>query len=743
MGVEAKITFSGDASSAVAAANKAGEAYKRLTREINDLQSIASKALALGGLSVSAAEVIKMADNYGQLTARLQLATRFTGDFAAVQAGLRQTADDTRASLTATIDMYSKMSPVLQALGKNGVQSIGIVATVNKAIALSGVGAEQAAAGVMQFTQALGSGRLNGEELNSILENTPGLADAIAQGLGVARGALKKMGEEGKLTSDVIITALEKVAPRVAADFEKLPLSVGQAFTKMGNDLTAIVGGGAQATGAMAALARAIVIVSEGFKAFAASIQLKGFFEIIAETIDGFSRVMRIGGRYIGAWAADMAGGMKNSRAIWQAFYDDVESISNEAWQHQRASLEGQSATIEAGAKELAERRLELETQPQEKIKALGVLREVQEGRVSADILVTDAARTAEQIKNAEKLRDALSAAWKQSLTDAQAAGEAAKNLFAQAADVRQTGADKAAAKQRSKLSPEEQQAQIKSEFENAASAASQAAGLAVIATLHGRLENAAKLTEQAKKDAERAARFADQIEDPQAGSEAINKAADIQARLLEAQAKAKQGEQKSLEERAASQAELINGLDKQITELQTKAAAIKVAADVSAAESAIAGLQAQLNALKDRTVTVTVNTVNSSSSSDKPLPGLASGGYTGPGSKWKPAGIVHAGEYVLRQEVVRQPGALAFLSRFNAVGLEALKRNGYAAGGLVRNLTMPSLSPRTAPSSAASGTPITLVLDNHQVPVTATQDVANELKTLFAREALKKGGRR
>lgn len=76
---------------------------------------------------------------------------------------------------------------------------------------------------------------------------------------------------------------------------------------------------------------------------------------------------------------------------------------------------------------------------------------------------------------------------------------------------------------------------------------------------------------------------------------------------------------------------------------------------------------------------------------------GFADGGYTGAGSKYQPAGVVHAGEFVSRQEVVRQPGALAFLNDFNAQGMAALERwatlNGYADGGFVTGLTVPDLS--------------------------------------------------
>lgn len=90
---------------------------------------------------------------------------------------------------------------------------------------------------------------------------------------------------------------------------------------------------------------------------------------------------------------------------------------------------------------------------------------------------------------------------------------------------------------------------------------------------------------------------------------------------------------------------------------------------------------------------------------------GFAGGGYTGPGGKWKPAGVVHAGEFVHRREVVREPGALAFLSEFNRSGMDALRRwangfPGYAAGGFVQGIPTfsPALSlPTTAGQSGAT----------------------------------------
>lgn len=95
---------------------------------------------------------------------------------------------------------------------------------------------------------------------------------------------------------------------------------------------------------------------------------------------------------------------------------------------------------------------------------------------------------------------------------------------------------------------------------------------------------------------------------------------------------------------------------------------------------------------------------------------GFSGGGWTGPGTKFQPAGIVHADEFVHRQEVVRQPGALAFLTRFNQVGMAALKGwQGYADGGLVvggASLGLPSVG-NFKPAAPVSGGSTTV--DNQQ----------------------------
>ena len=367
-------------------------------------------------------------------------------------------------------------------------------------------------------------------------------------------------------------------------------------------------------------------------------------------------------------------------------------------------------------------------------------LRGIASGKISADILQDDKKRTEEQIANAEKLRDALRTAWQASVDGARKAGEDAKASLAKAAELRQTGADKATDIRRSQLTEADQQVLNQRDYQQLSDAAIQAALLAKMAAQQGRLESAAKLADEATKAAERAAGFGDKLTDPEARAGAAERTAEAQATAEEARAKIKEKQAKDLEDTAKAQAATIADLDKQITDLQTKAAAIKVQADVTQAAGEIAALQAQLNALQDKTITVTVNrTSGTGESVDTGGASFARGGYTGHGGKWDPAGIVHRGEWVTPQEIVRQPGALAFLERFNRLGVRALP--GYADGGLVGRLSLPNLRPASSPAAAASATFNFPGMGSYQ----ATMDTYNfsKLQRDFSREALRSGGRR
>ncbi len=741
MTTKTKVVISGDSSGAVTA-------VKRLNKELGALEGMATKALSFsfgGGLAITAlAAVTKNAIDAGDALNKMSQKTGMSVEdlsklqYAADLSGV--SFESLQKSLTGLsvgmAEASSGAGPMAEKYAKLGISVRNTDGTMKSSRQVLGELADRFAAmpdGVDKTNLAVD---IFGKKLG---------ADMIPLLNGGAAG-LKKMGDEAEALGLVMSADFAKASEEFNDNLERMKKLAGTAGIAIGNAL-------------IPSLNELMTQLIDANKAGL------GFWESVSGI--GLSNPFKSAKEQ----AADLAKEIDRLRKSSESLSGKLSSEfgNDKAIQDQIAGLEKlkkyyeiqderQSGNNVESAKELASKREGIERQLQTKLAELAQLRGIAEGKVSAEILLDDDKRTAAQIKNAQALRDALSTAWQSSLKDAQAAGEAAKNLFAKAADVRQTGADKAAAKRRSALTPEEQQADIVKEFNTAAQSAEQYANLAKLAETHGRTENAAKLAEQAAKAAERAAKFADQIENPEAGARAVEQASDIQAKLLEQQGKDKEKEQKGLEERAAQQAELMAGLDKQLADLQAKASALKVEADISAAQGAIATLQAQLAAIP-KNVTINLNVVKTwSTGSETPdqlsdriaaeygvsgdSPKYAAGGYTGPGGKYQPAGIVHAGEYVLRQEVVRQRGALEFLSRFNRVGLSALR--GYASGGLVNNIRIPSMPSSTARASGAStGTPINLYLDGNKASVTAAPEVAQQLTRMFRREALKKGGRR
>lgn len=202
--------------------------------------------------------LIQTADAYKTLEGRLKLVSDNTSEYAKAQTALFDIAQRTRGDLGATYNVYGKLESAIKLLGGTQQQALTTTETLNQAIALTSQGATQDADAILQFSQALGSGVLRGDEFNSVMENAPGLAQALADGLDVPITKLRGMAEAGQLTADKLINALGKSADEVAAKFAKIPLTVGGATTQLNNAFTQFVGLADKSTGASATLANGI-----------------------------------------------------------------------------------------------------------------------------------------------------------------------------------------------------------------------------------------------------------------------------------------------------------------------------------------------------------------------------------------------------------------------------------------------------------------------------------------------------
>ncbi|MFP0453321.1 tape measure protein [Acinetobacter baumannii] len=229
--------------------------------------SVATRALAgyMAGLVTVGAAISKM-DAYTGLQNRLKLVTNNQAELNKATEDTFQIAQRTYSAWDSVLQVYQRFSDNAKTLNLTMDDTARLTETVSKAVAISGASAEAADAALVQFGQALASGTLRGEELNSVMEQTPALAKAIAQGMGITVGELRSVAAEGKITSQEIVKALKNVQNDVDALFAKTDITIGQSLTLLNNEITKFVGEAGQGSGAAQALSGSIQVLAENLE---------------------------------------------------------------------------------------------------------------------------------------------------------------------------------------------------------------------------------------------------------------------------------------------------------------------------------------------------------------------------------------------------------------------------------------------------------------------------------------------
>ncbi len=233
-------------------------------------QTAKSSALFARFASVTASalsihQVINYADSWTELQNRLKLVTESSVELNKATQAVYGIAQKTYQSLDATAQVYQRFADNADRLGLSQQKVAELTETVSKAVAISGASATAAQAALTQFGQALASGQLRGEELNSVMEQTPALAKAIADGMGVSVGELRKKAQDGEMTIEKVIQALERAADCVDKKFATSVTTVSQGFTNLQSAITKFIGEANQSTGATQLLTTGLSALSNHF----------------------------------------------------------------------------------------------------------------------------------------------------------------------------------------------------------------------------------------------------------------------------------------------------------------------------------------------------------------------------------------------------------------------------------------------------------------------------------------------
>lgn len=250
---------------------------KEKVRELNaELSKTGDKAAeAAGGLGKIgtvlagfatlsfAKSLLDTADAMQSINSQVRQVTSSETEYLAVQRQLLDVANSTRASLESTSSLYVSTSRALKDYGYTQQEILTFTEATNNAMTIGGVQAEQQAAALMQLSQALGSGVLQGDEFKSIAEAAPILLDTIAEYMGKSRAEIKKLGSEGELTADVIFKAISGASEKFSEQAAKMPMTMGQALTVFSNNWQSMISKMLNDSGAMSGIASIIKLIAD------------------------------------------------------------------------------------------------------------------------------------------------------------------------------------------------------------------------------------------------------------------------------------------------------------------------------------------------------------------------------------------------------------------------------------------------------------------------------------------------
>lgn len=244
-------------------ARGANEELHKMDSTLTGLKNKFVGALAFLGVTLSLGNIIRMVDEWKVVNGQVALTTKNQQESLMVQKELYRMAIDTRQAYESTATLYASVARNSSELGKSAEDVLGFTEDVSRAMMIGGGSAASQQAALIQLGQALGSGVLRGDELNSIMEQAPRLAKAIAEGMGTTIGQLRVLGKEGKLTAIDVFDAIRKSSEKLKREMGKIPWTVNQAGVRVSNALGNLFSKLEKKTGVVSSIAKGFASIGD------------------------------------------------------------------------------------------------------------------------------------------------------------------------------------------------------------------------------------------------------------------------------------------------------------------------------------------------------------------------------------------------------------------------------------------------------------------------------------------------
>ncbi|WP_022949515.1 tape measure protein [Methylohalobius crimeensis] len=339
--------------------NRAAQGARTVSDQIvRAKNSLIAFAAATGAIRIGR-QLAQTADQYNQISARVRQATDSQADYNLAQNELFRIAQDTRSSLATNAALFARTADAVKRLGGNTSDTLQLTELITKGLRLSGATAEETASAQLQLSQALGSGVLRGDEFNSVMEASPRLVKALADGLGQPVGKLRELAAEGELTSQRVIEALQSQKATIDREFADLPVTIGGALQQVENQWLKLIGVQDQSAGASKQVAEAIQLFADNLDSvLATAVTVGNAATIAARTVT--AAVFQMAATVAKALDTLTLGTIDGLHAQAQALSDTVKGIQQDisrdftdiqtAWEGVGEAAKKTNEEIEAGA---------------------------------------------------------------------------------------------------------------------------------------------------------------------------------------------------------------------------------------------------------------------------------------------------------------------------------------------------------------------------------------------------------
>lgn len=199
------------------------------------MDGLIGKALRLAAAYMGVTKLGQMSDELTLTTARLDMMNDKVQTTPELLQMVYQSAQNARGSLNDMADVVARFGNNAKDAFSSSKEVVDFANLIQKQMTIAGAGTQEASNAMLQLSQALGSGVLRGDELNSIFEQAPNLIQSIADYMDVPIGQIRAMAQEGKISADIVKQAIFADADNINAKFEQMPMTWGQVWTTMSN----------------------------------------------------------------------------------------------------------------------------------------------------------------------------------------------------------------------------------------------------------------------------------------------------------------------------------------------------------------------------------------------------------------------------------------------------------------------------------------------------------------------------